>query len=99
MAKCLVLLHKDGEGLVLLDYNGIVMVGVGAVIVQLLLPVIHHEAEMIHVMLQLWVSSYLQWLYHSITPCAVLKASTLDLIDALPTQTGKRLLHSPGELI
>ena len=81
----LAILHKLGDGVVLLDSKGRLVVGEGTRIVQLLLAVVHHEAEVIHLFLQVWVIRSFQWLYHSITPWVELKAGALDLVDALST--------------
>src|SRR3954463_2572372 len=68
-------------------------------IVQLLLTIVHHEAKVVQLSLQLGVGWGFQWLAICITPWAKLKASTLDLIDALPTQTGKSFWHCSGNSI
>src|SRR3954470_22871966 len=85
--------------MILLGGDGVLVVGVGAGVVQLLLTVIHHEAEVVQLTLQLVVVWGLQWMSHSIMPWVELKAGTLDLIDTLPTQTGKSFLHGPGKSI
>ena len=54
-ATRLAILHENGNGLILLGGDGVLVVGVGAGIVQLLLTVIHHEAEVVQLNLQLVV--------------------------------------------
>src|SRR3954463_6797989 len=49
--------------------------------------------------LQLRVVWAFQWLSHSITPWTKLKAGTLDLVDTMPTQTGKSFMHGPDKSI
>ena len=71
--------------MILLLGDGVLVVGIGMGIVQLLLTVLHHEAEVVQLTLQLGVIWGFQWQSHNITPWIELKASTLDLIDALPT--------------
>src|SRR4051812_1476608 len=80
------------------SYSGLV-VGVVTAVVQLLLTIVHHEAKVVQLSLQLGVVWGFQWLSICITPWAKLKASTLDLIDALPTQTGKSFLHCSSKSI
>src|SRR3954462_11947036 len=79
--------------------DGRLVVAVVTAVVQLLLTIVHHEAKVVQLSLQLRVVLGFQWLSISITPWEKLKASTLDLIDALPTQTGKSFLHGPGKSI
>src|SRR4051812_14162596 len=68
-------------------------------VVQFLLTIIHQEAKVVQLSLQLGVVWGFQWLAICITPWENLKASTLDLIDALPTQTGNSFMHCSSKSI
>src|SRR3954465_885506 len=98
-AARLAILCKHGDGLVLRLDDGRLVVGVVTAVIQLLLMIVHHEAEVVQLGLQLGVVWGFQWLSFSITPWTKLKASTLDLVDTLPTQAGKSFLHGPGKSI
>src|SRR4051812_20378888 len=98
-AARLAILCYHGDGLILRLDDGRLVVAIVTAVVQFLLTIIHHEAKVVQLGLQLGVVWGFQWLTICITSWAKLKASTLDLIDALPTQTGKSFLHCSGKSI
>src|SRR3954463_3285360 len=98
-AARLAIFCQHGDGLILRLDDGRLVVGVVTAVVQLLLTIVHHEAKVVQLSIQLGVVWGFQGLSICITPWAKLKASTLDLIDALPTQTGKSFLHCSGTSI
>ena len=83
-AECLALMGKDPDGVGLLRHVGVSLVGVVAGVVQLLLGLVEHEVQMLHVMPQLGVGWQVHGSSNGVMPCKVSKTFPLDRHHVLP---------------